>query len=269
MFTVALRGYRRLSRALPELTQPISRSIGELCTDALSSAEKQEFTARCYRSSHHLKDDELAPLFPWEEAWLEAALPPAPASILVPAAGGGREVVALRTKGYTVFGFDPAITSSPNRHGIVRGSFEDLLGQHNGTLQLSGAPDAPVDAVLFGWGGLSHLYTDADRSAILNAAAACCPTGPLLISYWSTEDRPAPGTWFDFVQRCGTRLGRLRSLPKQTSLPCDFSPNAGLTTYLDRADITRYAFQLQRVAHFGGAPYAHATLIKPDLHPPS
>ena len=158
MFTTVLRGYRRFARAVPFVADPLNRSVGAVCTAGLSRLEKERLTRFCYQSSHHLSSDELQDLFPWEQTWFADVLPPAPVSILLPAAGAGREVVALRDLGYEVFGFDPAITTTPNRHGVVRGGFADLLGHRGGILKLSDAFDRPADAVIFGWGSLSHVY---------------------------------------------------------------------------------------------------------------
>src|SRR5262245_56525850 len=47
-------------------------------------------------------------LFEWEERAICDFFPPAPARILVGAAGGGREPLALIEKGYSVVAFEPA-----------------------------------------------------------------------------------------------------------------------------------------------------------------
>ena len=41
----------------------------------------------------------------------------------------------------------------------------------------------PVDAVLVGWGGLSHCLTDDALCALLRAARTVCPHGPVLMSW--------------------------------------------------------------------------------------
>ena len=139
ILTTCLRGYRRLSSRLPAGMDPVHRWIGALCSTALTDQEKSSVTRVCYESSAHVSESPARGLFPWEDAWFQMALPQPPATILVPGAGGGREVLALRERGYTVFGFDPAIGQSPNAHGIIRESFEALSNRDEKRLRFPGA----------------------------------------------------------------------------------------------------------------------------------
>ena len=261
MLTIALRAYRRLTRAIPSLTDPLNRGIGALCTAALGEDEKTELTRFCYQSSYHLLDGETGALFPWEHDWFTAELPPAPASILVPAAGGGREMVALENMGYAVYGFDPAVQDSPNRNGVVRGSFRDLLTHRGGHLQLPGAFEKPVDAIVFGWGSLSHLYTAEARRTVLHAATECCPNGPVLLSYWAETDAHRTSRALNAMRTLGQGIARVRGMNTEGALACDFTPNAGLATHVSSQELMSYAEELSRRIRFGTGAYAHATLL--------
>ena len=129
-------------------------------------------------------------LFAWEAGAVERFFPNAPARVLVGAAGGGRELFALAQRGYQVAGFEPSPElSKVARQRIVapallhleRCSYEDLVA--------GGTPleqHAPYDAVILGWGSLSHLGCDTTRRALLQTARRLCPVGPLLMSWMRT-----------------------------------------------------------------------------------
>jgi len=238
----------------------LNTALGAVCSTALSEAEKEALTVFCYESSHHLREDGLRPLFDWESRWFARDLPPAPATILVPGAGAGREVVALRTLGYRVFGFDPALVESPNQHGIVRGRFRDLMRHRPGRLDLPGTFHTPVDAVLFGWGSVSHVYDPQLRFQILEAAAACAPKGPILLSYWTERDIGASGLATHAGLTAGRVLARIRRTGINPTLRCYFSPNGGLTTCMTHTELNDIARSLNRSLRVSSGAYGHATL---------
>jgi SAM-dependent methyltransferase len=128
------------------------------------------------------------------------ATPPFPPAgrLLLGGAGGGRELVALRARGYDVVAFEPsevlvagaarAVASDPGAE-VHRGSFEDLvLAVERGSGPLAGLASARFDAVVLGWGALSHVLEHDQRVALMRALRALCPTGPVLASYFTDDD---------------------------------------------------------------------------------
>ena len=85
---------------------------------ALRDAEKEALSIDLYDASF-LPENDHHGLYPWETDWFERRLPSPPASILIGAAGGGREAAALRDLGYQVRAFEPS--ASAFRRGAFPG----------------------------------------------------------------------------------------------------------------------------------------------------
>lgn len=135
-----------------------------------------------------------ANLFPFEEEALERYFPPPPGRILIGAAGGGREALALARRGYEVVAFEP---SAPLVSGLAahipaglkvsayRATYEDLPRL---APALPGADAADLnalprfDAAILGWGSLSHLLSEERQVAALRAMSAVTD-GPVLVSF--------------------------------------------------------------------------------------
>lgn len=108
--------------------------------------------------------------------------------LLVAAAGGGREVLALRKRGLEVDGFEahPELVRFANE-------FLEQEGYGNGIRQ---APwdecpeyEGMYDGVILGWGAYMHIRGRKKRIALLRALRRRIETGsPLLLSF-STIDR--------------------------------------------------------------------------------
>lgn len=148
----------------------------------------------------------LSGLMEWEESVIETWFPPA-GRILVPAAGAGREVLPLASRGYEVVGFDPS---------------RDLVDLGLTLIEEAGAPAGlvwtspdtvpelpdPFDGVLFGWGGISHVIGTDQRIAMLTDIRSLMRAGaPLLISFL---DRRDPSRSIEVTARVARFLRRLR-----------------------------------------------------------
>ena len=141
-------------------------------------------------------------LFAWEQRAL-AAFPPAPARVLIGAAGGGREAFALAQRGYAVTAFEPSavlaqsMANRAERDGGVaayRGRYGDLPilqpARPSGT-SLDLRATSPFDAGILGWASLSHLTTDAARVETLRWFARLV-SGPVLVSFFTRQHPGAP-----------------------------------------------------------------------------
>ena len=112
-----------------------------------------------------------ASLFAFEERVIARYFPPPPGTVLIGAAGGGREAFALGRRGYQVVAFEPAarLAASMLR---ARGEFpiETFVGRYEDlpiVKSLARPPiatdlrsRAPFAAAIMGWVSLSHLRTD-------------------------------------------------------------------------------------------------------------
>src|SRR5262249_1714127 len=110
-------------------------------------------------------------LFAFEERAIAEFFPPPPGTVLVGAAGGGREAFALARRGYGVVAFEPA-RSVANSMGRARGEYpiETLVGRYEDlpvVTSLTQPPvaidlqsRAPFAAAIMGWVSFSHLRSD-------------------------------------------------------------------------------------------------------------
>jgi hypothetical protein len=131
-------------------------------------------------------------LFEFERYAIERFFPPPPASILVGACGGGREIFGLVEQGYRIASaYDPvasfieALRSDPRlvdakdrlwvgTHQTIDSMAEILLHRYGGR----------VDAVIVGWGSYTHLLLAERRVRFLRSLRSLCPSGPLLLSFF-------------------------------------------------------------------------------------
>jgi hypothetical protein len=134
-----------------------------------------------YRRSKKYRDpaDQQKGLFPFEEAALKAFFPPPPARLLVPGAGGGREVLALSQRGYLVDAFDPVadlveaatrLTACCPGVKIWQATVEDWADNASGV----------YDGVFTGGAMWTHMMHERERLRALEAFSKVCPSGPLL-----------------------------------------------------------------------------------------
>lgn len=133
-------------------------------------------------------------LFAWEAELIEAHFPPA-GRIAVLAAGGGREVLALRGRGYDAVGYEshPALVEFGGR----------FLADHGHPDALRSAPrdGFPSDAgsfaaVVFGWGAYSLVHGRDRRHALLVATRRLLePSGPVLLSYFQRPNDHREARW--------------------------------------------------------------------------
>lgn len=118
--------------------------------------------------------------------------------LLVAAAGGGREVLALRRRGLDVDGFEahPDLVCFANE-------FLQQEGHGNG-IRLALWDECPpyervYDGVIVGWGAYMHIRGKSKRVKLLRALRQRVQTGsPILLSFSTTERIPAKmrvATW--------------------------------------------------------------------------
>ena len=185
--------------------------LGLLDRDALARVDEQYYDNRRERTpggavsyfdaawnTHGLAD--------WEAAAIDAHFP-AGGRLVVTGAGGGREVLALRDRGFDAVGFEP-------HAGLVEAGAALLREHgHDDVLHLMGREGFPAqagrsDGVVVGWGSYMHVLGRGQRVAFLRAARATLePGAPLLVSFWV---RPESERAYRHIARIATVLRRLR-----------------------------------------------------------
>jgi hypothetical protein len=208
----------RIQRLVPGPGNRIETFLGSVALAALDPVELARLTNRLFAARGTYRDRGL---FPWETSWFAADLPPAPAKILLGGAGTGREAHHLVDQGYDLVAFDP-VARFVDRARVtfagtaavtfLVGSYEDLIQPRSARAQLfAGQVESrtPYDAVLLGWASLTHLVEPETRLSVLARMRELCPSGPVLISFWATDDRDAPTQ--GNARSWGARLGSLLS----------------------------------------------------------
>ncbi len=142
---------------------------------------------------HYRKSQEYASpehnqrgLFDWEIAVVNQYFQPG-SRILVAAAGGGREVLALRRAGFQAEGFDCSVTLVQASNAIF-----DRLGEPCGvTLCPSGeVPSGPAlyRGLVVGWSGYTHIPARQRRIAFLQQLRnRALPGAPFLLSFFPRD----------------------------------------------------------------------------------
>jgi hypothetical protein len=233
---------------------------------ALTTALYAEKTA--YLPGGHRFDGGL---FDWERLVLEAPQFPKAGRVLVGAAGAGREVMALIERGYEVVAFDPCRpfveaargVVPPGRGTVLEASYADLVDAAAGRGPLAEAcAGRPFDAVVLGWGSLSHVAPASERAALLRAIHALSPRAPVLASFALEPDiaHPVPGKGRvrDQLRKLFAALGA----PGTSERGDHFFPDAGFFSYVGHEELIKLAWNTgYEVAIFVETPQAHALLV--------
>jgi hypothetical protein len=167
-----------------------------------------ELSRRMYERSNRYVDGSAhneSGLFEFERHALERFFPAPPASLLVGACGGGREIFGLLERGYRIAAaYDPvahfieALRRDP-RLADTRGGL--FIGAHQGVAAMPIISELvrrgnQVDGVVVGWGSYTHLLRAERRIQFLRSLRAICPKGPVLVSFFvdegtSEDERPS------------------------------------------------------------------------------
>jgi SAM-dependent methyltransferase len=129
-------------------------------------------------------------LLDWEERVVERFLPSGSA-VLVVGGGGGRDVVALAERGYTVTGVEPSETAIQHARCV-------LTERHVAATLITGFFEEAVipgtfDAVIFSYHCYALIPVSARRTeALRKAAVRLNPGGHILVSHASRIPQPHP-----------------------------------------------------------------------------
>jgi hypothetical protein len=180
--------FRRADRWFNRLVRLASAVHEGFWLGCLSAEDLNAITAGHYQQSHEYSSPEhnQRGLFDWEAAALNRYFQPG-SRILVAAAGGGREILALRRTGFQAEGFE----CSP---ALVRASdaLFDQLGEARGVI-LSPADEVPTGPAIYtglivGWSAYTHIPTQRRRVAFLQGLHQRAVMGaPVLVSFFPRE----------------------------------------------------------------------------------
>lgn len=253
------------SRSLEAFSKDARTFVGDFLAQVMTPEQRELLSLERYSlSAWEPKPNQ--PLRAWEDTWFTEDLPPAPASILLPGCGSGRELIPLLDKGYEVLAFDGAPGALEIAKRLARGraevscaTFDDLVNAASGdrSSPLAGVVDREFSAVLLGWGALTHCAGAQRRRAVLRA---CCSitAGPVLASFYSRSPEPLSraGRWGRTTAR---KLGRQDPGPS----PVEFSHWGGFAEYITKEEIAGHAASLNRDVKWsegGSIPFPHITL---------
>jgi hypothetical protein len=216
-------------------------------------------------------------LFAWEKRVFDSDLFPKSGRILLGAAGAGRELVALLDRGFRVVAFDPCeafvnaarrvLASSPEHAAsstIIRASYGDLArAATTGAGPLAFLTTAPAfDAVVLGWGSLSHVLPSSERAALFEALRSIAPSAPVLASFALEPDSSAPPGSKGRVRDALRRLFAAMGAPGPSEAGDHFYPDGGFFSNLSRDEVVAIGFRAgYEVALLEDAPYPHAVLV--------
>ncbi len=180
--------FKRADRWFNQLLRVASAVHEGFWLGCLSAEDLNAITAGHYQQSQEYSSPEhnQRGLFDWEATALNRYFQPG-SRILVAAAGGGREVLALRRAGFQAEGFE----CSP---ALVRAGDElfNKLSEPRG-VTLCAADEVPAgpftyDGVIVGWSAYTHIPTRRRRVAFLQGLKQRAVAGsPILISFFPRE----------------------------------------------------------------------------------
>lgn len=252
--------------------QEASRAaIAGLLGDALARDEQRRLGVLLYDVSFRATK-RPASLWHWERGWFARRLPPPSGRLLVGGAGAGREAASLCASGYAVDALEPAPRPAQSCRAVIGSQgdvvvacYEDLS---QAVLDGMGGPAAPLahrryDAVLLGWGSLTHVLEPEERFRLLQACCRLAPTGPILASFWFTPEEISRGRAHAAGQTIGQLIGRLRGLPSPSSA-VSFGSWFGFAHTFTREEIETLAQRVGRSLIWESeGVYPHVTFVAP------
>ena len=169
-----------------------SAVLRDIACVGLTADQRTALTIRSYeeRDQYYQGSDFFRyGLFGWEREAMRHTLFPAEGRILLGAAGGRRELVAIEAAGYQVTAFDPGANFHASLEKlsttaiVLRGSYEDLVDAvERCTGPLLPLLDHRYDAVIFGWGSLSNVLDIEMVVRVFAATRRIAPSAAVLAS---------------------------------------------------------------------------------------
>ncbi|MCC6644340.1 MAG: hypothetical protein IT374_02065 [Polyangiaceae bacterium] len=206
-------------------------------------------------------------LFAWEERALSAPPFPREGRVLLAAAGGGRELRALLDRGLSVTAFEPSDYLRRGAEEVARGrdarvlagAYADLPAAARGAGPLATLRDERFDAVVLGWGSITHLTRREEHMETLTALSLLAPGAPVLLSFFLRKDeaRGRSVALRRAVRRCLTAIGG-RRVPEGVG----YEQGGGFVYWFTALELHELAMSTgYRVEALDVSSFPHATLV--------
>lgn len=274
----SLTGRRKRPQWLPSALQWGLRTLHHVRTKAAQAERMLQGFARAALTLDDLKamtiqtyaaqSDRFAQPFPWEERWWKHALPATPGRILVGGCGRGREVRALIARGYEVSAFDPTVDAARDCQQLQPAptfvgcfGYEELAAsvRADGTSALL-LSDVAYDAVLMGWGSLSHVLDEKSQADAIKACARLAPHGPVLASFLITQSNSGRGRAERIGYELGARLVRAGRAVPHADQPIEYVARGGFVYFFSEPRLEALARECGRRLELNLQDgYPHAT----------
>jgi hypothetical protein len=173
-----------------------------------------------------------------------------------------------------VVAFDPAVGSAkrckrdyPLAQVIEGVSYEDLCEDSPRAAAAAIRSAAPFDAVLLGWGSLTHVIDASDHLRILRAFDQLAPRGPLLASFFlNSHTLPGRGRLERAAARVGRRVSASPASPERVSSsdPVRCYARVGFSYHFEPAVLEALAAATNRTVTLYRGEFAHATFRQPE-----
>ena len=207
-----------------------------------------------YNSSEH----NLSGFFAWEQEMISKHYRPN-SRILVAAAGGGRELIALHRAGFRADGFE----CTPTLVETSRRALKDL--EILSEVFLCPPNEVPTglpmyDGLIIGWGAYMHIPGSARRISFLRMLHQRVPPGaPILLSFFVKSNKSR-------TESLAFRIARtVRSFRGKVNEPLKFGDHLREYGYYHCFDGTELEAELQaggfRMCHFSDVEYGHAIAV--------
>lgn len=255
----AVLAYSRAQHATMRAHESGHAFVEGILVRALSPEQKTRLTVDIF-DARGRRESGTRTLSAWEQHWFRERLPAPPARVSLAAAGNGAEARWLCDAGYEVLASEPAgsclsqLTAAVGARGSVsQASFQDLID----------AKPTPCDAAVVGWSAFSHLLEPNAQLALLRALHACCPRGPILLSFYWFDALQAPrqSRAWNHGARIGVALARLRGRASAAHGVERFFGHAGFGHSYTSDELDALARAVGRKVELELIDYPHATLL--------
>ena len=177
---------------------------------------------------------------------------------------------ALEEAGHHVWALEPAQVGfeacqkrMKNPHQAFQLSHEELIAVLNDSTHPLN--QNPFDAVMVGWGSLTHCFGADNRSRLLKALKQLCPSGSILSSFWGHQGESQKNVPLRFRAQnqlgklVGSLLGTLRNPEEIEILPIIMTGHLGPGIGMGEPELKRLAAEIQSdVAIFLNSPQPYA-----------
>lgn len=201
-------------------------------------------------------------LFGWEQQAVERYFA-ARSKVVIAAAGGGREALAMVEQGFEVVAFDPDETLIEQCHErLTTAEAQRLTLLPAASNAVPALAHAAFDAGIVGWGALGHMTSQRVRADFLRAFATLLkPGAPALISFHLRPPQSRTDSLRDAIAKgvAAVTFGRKPQVGDRFRIESTASFLHLFTPEEVKAEIEASGFS---VVHFAEAPEAHVVALR-------